>query len=77
MNDYYDVRLKEERLKELENYSSFSFVRGNIADKGLIDKIFAEFKPQIVVNLAAHAGVRYSITNTEAYIEANLIGFYN
>ena len=77
MNDYYDVRLKEERLKELEGYSGFSFVRGNIADKGLIDKIFAEFMPQIVVNLAAQAGVRYSITNPGAYIEANLIGFYN
>ena len=77
MNDYYDVRLKEERLKELEGYSNFSFIRGNIADKGLIDKIFAEFKPQIVVNLAAQAGVRYSITNPDAYIEANLIGFYN
>ena len=77
MNDYYDVRLKEERLKELESYSSFSFVRGNIADKVLIDKIFDEFKPQIVVNLAAQAGVRYSIINPGAYIEANLIGFYN
>ena len=75
MNDYYDVRLKEERLKELESYSSFSFVRGNIADKVLIDKIFDEFKPQIVVNLAAQAGVRYSIINPGAYIEANLIGF--
>ena len=77
MNDYYDVRLKEERLKELESYSSFSFVRGNIADKGLIDKVFDKFKPQIVVNLAAQAGVRYSIINPGAYIEANLIGFYN
>ena len=77
MNDYYDVRLKEERLKELESYSGFTFVRGNIADKGLIDKVFDEFKPQIVVNLAAQAGVRYSIINPGAYIEANLIGFYN
>ena len=77
MNDYYDPRLKEERLAELESYAGFSFVRGNIADKALIDKIFAEFKPQIVVNLAAQAGVRYSITNPDAYIEANLIGFYN
>lgn len=59
VNDYYDVRLKEERLKELEQFSGFSFVRGNIADKGLIDRLFAEFKPQIVVNLAAQAGVRY------------------
>lgn len=77
MNDYYDVRLKEERLKELKLYPNFTFVRGNIADKSLIDKIFVEFKPQIVVNLAAQAGVRYSITNPGAYIEANLIGFYN
>ena len=77
MNDYYDVRLKEERLAELQGYPGFEFVRGNIADRQLIDKIFAEFKPQIVVNLAAQAGVRYSITNPDAYIEANLIGFYN
>ena len=77
MNDYYDPRLKEERLAELERYAGFRFVRGNIADKALIDKVFAEFKPLIVVNLAAQAGVRYSITNPGAYIEANLIGFYN
>ena len=77
MNDYYDVRLKEERLVELEKLDGFSFVRGNIADKALIDRLFAEFKPQVVVNLAAQAGVRYSITNPGAYIEANLIGFYN
>ena len=77
MNDYYDVRLKEERLKELQQYPDFTFVRGNIADKTLIDNIFAEYKPAVVVNLAAQAGVRYSITNPGAYIEANLIGFYN
>ena len=77
MNDYYDVNLKKERLSELESYQNFSFICGNIADKELIDKVFAEFKPQIVVNLAAQAGVRYSITNPGAYIEANLIGFYN
>ena len=77
MNDYYDVRLKEERLKELKSYKNFSFIYGNIADKGLIDRVFFNFKPQIVVNLAAQAGVRYSITNPGAYIEANLIGFYN
>ncbi|MBR2127719.1 MAG: GDP-mannose 4,6-dehydratase, partial [Bacteroidales bacterium] len=77
MNDYYDVRLKEERLKELEQYSDFTFIKGNIADKELIDKVFADYKPQVVVNLAAQAGVRYSITNPGAYIEANLIGFYN
>ena len=77
MNDYYDVRLKEERLAQLEQYPDFTFVRGNIADKELIDNIFAQYKPQVVVNLAAQAGVRYSITNPGAYIEANLIGFYN
>lgn len=77
MNDYYDVRLKEERLKELSQYQDFHFIKGNIADKQLIDKAFAEYKPQIVVNLAAQAGVRYSITNPDAYIESNLIGFYN
>ena len=77
MNDYYDVRLKEERLAELSQYPDFIFVKGNIADKDLIDRLFAEYKPQVVVNLAAQAGVRYSITNPGAYIEANLIGFYN
>ncbi len=77
MNDYYDVRLKEERLKELEQYPDFTFIKGNIADKALIDKVFEEYKPRVVVNLAAQAGVRYSITNPGAYIEANLIGFYN
>ena len=77
MNDYYDVRLKEERLKELEQYPDFIFIKGNIADKTIIDGIFAEYKPRIVVNLAAQAGVRYSITNPDAYIESNLIGFYN
>ena len=77
MNDYYDVRLKEERLAELSQYPDFIFVKGNIADKELIDRLFAEYKPQVVVNLAAQAGVRYSITNPGAYIEANLIGFYN
>ena len=77
MNDYYDVRLKEERLKELEQYATFTFVKGNIADKALINEVFDTYQPQIVVNLAAQAGVRYSITNPDAYIEANLIGFYN
>ena len=77
MNDYYDPRLKEERLAELSDYSGFSFVRGNIADRKLIDEIFAQFRPQVVVNLAAQAGVRYSITNPDAYIESNIIGFYN
>ena len=77
MNDYYDPRLKEERLEELSGYPGFSFVRGNIADRKLIDEVFAQFRPQVVVNLAAQAGVRYSITNPDAYIESNLIGFYN
>ena len=77
MNDYYDVRLKEERLKELSSFASFVFVRGDIADKSIIDKLFAEYQPSIVVNLAAQAGVRYSITNPDAYIASNLIGFYN
>lgn len=77
MNDYYDVRLKEERLAQLEMYPDFTFIKGNIADKDLIDRVFADYKPQVVVNLAAQAGVRYSITNPGAYVEANLIGFYN
>lgn len=77
MNDYYDVRLKEERLAELNAFSDFRFIRGNIADKNLVEDVFLTFKPQIVVNLAAQAGVRYSITNPDAYIESNLIGFYN
>ena len=77
MNDYYDVSLKEERLKELEQFERFTFIKGNIADRALIDKIFSEYKPSVVVNLAAQAGVRYSITNPDAYIESNIIGFYN
>lgn len=77
MNDYYDPRLKEERLASLQQYDCFTFYKGNIADKVFIESIFKEFQPQIVVNLAAQAGVRYSITNPDAYIESNLIGFYN
>ena len=78
ITDYYDVRLKHERLEELYTYGDrFIFVKGNIADKQTIDNLFAEYKPQVVVNLAAQAGVRYSITNPDAYIESNLIGFYN
>lgn len=77
MNDYYDVRLKEARLKELSDHSSFVFVKGSIADKALITDVFTAYKPQVVVNLAAQAGVRYSITNPDAYIESNIIGFYN
>lgn len=77
MNDYYDVRLKEARLSELSVYPSFIFIKGNIADKELINKVFDEYRPQVVVNLAAQAGVRYSIINPDAYIESNIIGFYN
>ena len=97
MNDYYDVRLKEFRLKTLsdspclggvfstsslppkqgDKRGSFQFIKGDIADKQTIDEIFAKYKPSVVVNLAAQAGVRYSITNPDAYIQSNLIGFYN
>lgn len=77
MNDYYDVSIKEWRLKELQSNTSFTFFKGSIADKEIINNIFEEYKPSVVVNLAAQAGVRYSITNPDAYIEANLIGFYN
>ena len=77
MNDYYDIRLKEARLDELSSFPSFVFVRGDIADKSTINKLFAAYQPSIVVNLAAQAGVRYSITNPDAYIASNLIGFYN
>lgn len=77
MNDYYDVSIKEWRLKELSNRSSFKFMKGNIADKSIIESIFDDYKPEIVMNLAAQAGVRYSITNPDTYIEANIIGFYN
>ena len=77
MNDYYDVRLKETRLAELEVYPGFTFVKGNIADKALIEKVFEEYNPQVVVNMAAQTGVRYSITNPDVYIESNIVGFYN
>lgn len=77
MNDYYDVRLKEARLDQLSVYSSFIFVKSNIADKAIITEIFEKYMPQVVVNLAAQAGVRYSIINPDACIESNLIGFYN
>ncbi len=78
ITDYYDVRLKEERLSKLAKYGErFVFVKGNIADKPLVDSIFSTYHPQVVVNLAAQAGVRYSITNPDAYIESNIIGFYN
>ena len=75
MNDYYDVRIKEYRLSGLSEYPHFTFIKGNIADKELLMSIFKRYKPQVVVNLAAQAGVRYSITNPDVYIEANLVGF--
>lgn len=83
MNDYYDVSIKEYRLNQIEKLavetknSNWTFIRGNIAHKELIEDVFDTYKPDIVINLAAQAGVRYSITNPDAYIEANLIGFYN
>ena len=83
LNNYYDISIKEYRLNQIENLSkeysdsSWTFIKGSIADKELIDKVFKEYKPEIVVNLAAQAGVRYSISNPDAYIESNLIGFYN
>lgn len=77
LNDYYDVRIKEYRLDKLNGYSNFEFIKGSIADRELVNRIFEENKVDIVVNLAAQAGVRYSITNPDAYIESNVIGFYN
>ncbi len=77
LNDYYDVRLKEYRLSILKKYPGFIFEKCNIADKAQIDRIFADYNPQIVVNLAAQAGVRNSITNPDVYIESNIVGFYN
>ena len=83
MNDYYDVSIKEYRLQQIEKSaeehaeSSWTFVKGSIADKALVDSVFEKYQPDVVVNLAAQAGVRYSITNPDVYIESNLIGFYN
>ena len=77
MNDYYDVRIKEARLAELQKFENYTFIKGNLADKALINSIFEQYHPGIVVNLGAQAGVRYSITNPDAYIESNMIGFYN
>jgi len=79
MNDYYDVSIKEYRLSQIEKQSNhnWTFIKGNIADKNLIEDIFKRYKPNIVVNLAAQAGVRYSITNPDVYMESNMIGFYN
>lgn len=77
MNDYYDVRIKEARLAELQKFENYTFIKGNLADKALINSIFEQYHPDIVVNLGAQAGVRYSIINPDAYIESNMIGFYN
>ena len=79
LNDYYDVRIKEYRLRQLSERgdAAWTFVKGNIADKALVQSLFREYRPAVVVNLAAQAGVRYSITNPDAYIESNLVGFYN
>lgn len=77
MNDYYDVRIKEARLAELQQFANYTFIKGNLADKGLITDIFQQYHPEIVVNLGAQAGVRYSITNPDAYMESNVMGFYN
>lgn len=77
MNDYYDVSLKYSRLKEISEFESFVFIKENIANKNMVLDIFEKYKPQIVINFAAQAGVRYSLTNPDSYIESNIIGFYN
>lgn len=77
VNDYYDVNLKHTRLNQLEPYDKFTFIKGDISDKDMVMKIFEEYKPNVVVNLAAQAGVRYSIENPDVYIQSNIIGFYN
>lgn len=77
MNDYYDVSMKDFRLEKLTNYSAFTFIKENIADKERITSLFEQYKPHVIVNLAAQAGVRYSIINPDAYVESNLIGFFN
>ena len=77
MNDYYEVSLKEERLRILNELDGFTFIKGDLADKDMIMSIFKDYKPDIVVNLAAQAGVRYSIDNPDAYIQSNLVGFFN
>lgn len=77
VNDYYNIRLKESRLEKLQKHRNFIFIKANLADKDKVSEVFREYSPQIVVNLAAQAGVRYSITNPDAYIESNIIGFYN
>ncbi|WP_298706051.1 NAD-dependent epimerase [uncultured Veillonella sp.] len=77
INDYYDVTLKQSRLEILNTFSKFTFIKGDLADKNAVDSLFTTYKPQLVVNLAAQAGVRYSIDNPQAYLESNVIGFFN
>ena len=77
VNDYYDVRLKEYRLNQLSHYEGFTFIKADLADKDAVNDVFEQYRPTVVVNLAAQAGVRYSITHPDAYIQSNLIGFYN
>ena len=77
MNDYYDVRIKEACLAELQRFENYIFIKGNLADKALINSIFEQYHPDIVVNLGAQAGVCYYIINPDVYIESNMIGFYN
>ena len=77
LNDYYDVSLKEERLKTLSSFKNFTFVKGDISDKQFVDNLFKEYKFDVVINLAAQAGVRYSIDHPDVYIQSNVIGFYN
>ncbi|MBQ4195611.1 MAG: SDR family NAD(P)-dependent oxidoreductase, partial [Thermoguttaceae bacterium] len=77
VNDYYDVNLKYARLDELKSFSNFRFIKGDLADASAVNALFDEYRPEIVVNLAAQAGVRYSLTNPQAYIQSNIIGFFN
>ncbi|WP_010276809.1 SDR family NAD(P)-dependent oxidoreductase [Paenibacillus senegalensis] len=77
LNDYYDVKLKQARLTQLTSYERFVFIKGDISDKAAVDGLFAEYKPKVVVNLAAQAGVRYSLENPGAYIQSNIVGFFN
>lgn len=77
INDYYDVNLKYARLELLKGFQNFIFIKGDLSDKAMVTKVFEEFQPHIVVNLAAQAGVRYSVENPDAYIQSNIIGFYN
>jgi len=77
LNDYYDPKLKYARLEKLEEYSNFTFIKGDLADKNAVNELFECYKPEIVVNLAAQAGVRYSIDNPQAYIDSNIVGFFN